>query len=59
MSLIKVLLTKDALKMTYKMFKASYTDYLMYFRLFFFDEVVNTTIVLSFGFIFWELQKKV
>lgn len=54
MSLIKVLLTKDGFKMTYKIFKASYTDKLVYFNLFFFNKVANTTMVLSFGFIFWD-----
>lgn len=55
MSLIKVLLTKDVFEMTYKIFKASYIDNLVYFSLFFFfNKIANTTMVLTFGFIFWD-----
>lgn len=53
MSLIKVLLTKDVFEMTYKIFKASYIDNLVYFSLFFFfNKIANTTMVLTFGFMF-------
>lgn len=56
MSLIKVLLT-DAFTTTYKMLKASYTDYFVHFKLFFFNKVEKNYNVAVLWFLFSEIKK--